>query len=86
MRKLANVYMTRGEDAQAEQLYRQLLDIERRAQGPEHPDTLAAMHTLGIFWDQRGKYVPAEALLGKIVEIRSRVSGPEHRETLTELE
>ena len=41
MNNLADVYDEEGKYAQAEALYSQTLEIQRRVLGPEHPDTLS---------------------------------------------
>ena len=39
-----------GKYAQAEALYSQTLEIQRRVLGPEHPDTLMSMNNLAIVY------------------------------------
>ena len=43
MNNLANVYLAEGKYPQAEALYRETMEIQRRVLGPEHPDTLDSM-------------------------------------------
>ena len=50
--------------------------------GPEHPDTLAAMHEVGSAYWLRKAYEKAESLETQLVRIKRRVLGPEHPDTL----
>ena len=75
---LAAVYNNQGKYAQAEALYRQSLEINRRVLGPEHPGTLASMNNLAGVYNNQGKYAQAEALYSQTLE----VLGPEHPRTL----
>jgi serine/threonine protein kinase len=60
----------------------QRLQSARQDRGPEHADTLAALHDLGaLLWDQ-GKPAEAEPHFQQSLEIRRRVLGPDHPETL----
>src|SRR5271165_5125741 len=78
----AIVYAEQGKFGQAEPLFRQVVDIQRRGSGPEHPDTLESMSNLAGFRRDTGKYAQAEALCSETLEIRRRVLGPEDRSTL----
>jgi serine/threonine protein kinase len=53
----------------------------RRDRGPEHADTLAALHDLGaLLWDQ-GRPAEAEPLFRQGLETKCRALGPDHAET-----
>jgi len=85
MGNLAKLYFAQNKYAQAEALNIQVLEIERRLLGPEHPSTLRTVNNLaGVYYDQ-GKLAQAEPLLGQSLEIRRRVLGIEHRETLSSM-
>jgi non-specific serine/threonine protein kinase/serine/threonine-protein kinase len=58
------------------------LELRRRLLGPEHPDTLAAMHALADVYNDQGKYPQAEKLAGETLDLRRRVLGEDHRDTL----
>jgi non-specific serine/threonine protein kinase/serine/threonine-protein kinase len=49
---------------------------------PEHPQTLASMHTLALLHRARGRCDRAEPLAKQAVDGMLRVLGPEHPETL----
>jgi hypothetical protein len=85
MSKLADVYDDEGKYPQAEALYSQTLEIERRVLGPEHPNTLVSMDNLADVYERLGKYPQAEALHSQVLEIRRRVLGPEHPDTLASM-
>jgi Tfp pilus assembly protein PilF len=79
---LATVFLDQGNYEEAEKLYRENLEIEKRVLGPEHPDTANSMTTLANtirFID--GHNAEAENLYRKALEIESRVVGPDHPST-----
>jgi tetratricopeptide (TPR) repeat protein len=39
------------------------MESRRRALGPQHPDTLSTMASLGEMWDEQSRYAEAEPLL-----------------------
>jgi tetratricopeptide (TPR) repeat protein len=82
MNNLANALWSRGSYAQAEALYSQAMDIQRRVLGPEHPDTLLSMSNLADAYAGQGKYAQAEALSSRTLEINRRVLGRDHPRTL----
>jgi non-specific serine/threonine protein kinase/serine/threonine-protein kinase len=77
MTNLANVLKDEGHYAEAEKLYRETLDVERRVLGPEHPRTLWLMNNLANVLTDEGRYAEAEKLFRKTLDIRRRVLGPE---------
>jgi tetratricopeptide (TPR) repeat protein len=82
MNNLANVYRAQNENAQAEPLYHQTLEIRRRVLGPEHPDTLISINNLAnVYWSQ-GNFTQAESLYSEAMETQRRILGPEHPDTL----
>ena len=46
MNSLANVYLRPGRYDEAEPLFLETLEIEKRVQGEEHPETLLSMNNL----------------------------------------
>jgi tetratricopeptide (TPR) repeat protein len=68
-----------GRYAQAEELFNQTLEIDRRVLGPDHPETLRCMYDLAEAYHQQGKYAQAETLFNQTLEIRRRVLGPHQR-------
>jgi hypothetical protein len=55
---------------------------EDDANGPEHPDTLAARASLAHWAGEAGDAAAARDQLAALLPVRERVSGPEHPDTL----
>jgi hypothetical protein len=72
----------KGKHAEAEQMQRELLDLQRRVLGPEHPNTLATMNNLANTLDDQGKHAEAEQMQCELLDVQRRVLGPEHPHTL----
>jgi hypothetical protein len=64
----------------------QTLKLQKRVLGPEHPDTLRAMHTLGVQYYNDKKFAEAIAQLQSVQKLREKVLGPTHTNTLTGME
>jgi len=79
MSRLGRTAQLQGKFADAEALYSQTLEIQRRVLGPEHPDTLLSMMNLANVYGYQGKYAQDQALHSQTLEIQRRVLGPEHR-------
>ena len=77
------IYYYQHEYPQAEALTSQILEIQRRVSGPEHPDTLRSMNGLASIYRSQGKHAQAEPLDSQILEISRRTLGPEHPDTLS---
>jgi hypothetical protein len=72
-----------GNHEEAEKLYRETWDEQRRILGPEHPDTLLTMNNLGLLWTQQPeKFAAAEQMLTEAAQARGRALGAAHRDTL----
>jgi tetratricopeptide (TPR) repeat protein len=82
MGELAEWYSRQGRYKEAESLYLERLEIQRRALGEEHQDTLASMSDLASMYCEQGQYDKVEPLLTKVLEISRRVLGEEHPDTL----
>jgi hypothetical protein len=78
MSNLAETYDAEGKDAQAEALYNQVLEIRRRVEGPEHPNTLYTLRYVAYMHQRRGNYALAERYATQVLAGRRRVLGPEH--------
>ena len=75
-----------GQYAEAERIRREVLDVERRVFGEEHPRTLASTGLLAQLLsnlppDQR-KYAEAERIGREVLGVSRRVLGEEHQITL----
>jgi serine/threonine protein kinase/Tfp pilus assembly protein PilF len=67
---------------EAEALYRQAFDMQRRSLGLTHADTLTSMLGLAETYAQQEKNAQADAMYGQILSLQRRVLGPEHPDTL----
>jgi len=65
---MAEVYLDEGKYAQAEALFNQTLEIEKRVTGPESPYTATALYNLGCVAARRGDKDQAIAVLSQSVD------------------
>jgi tetratricopeptide (TPR) repeat protein len=79
---LAELFRSHGDDAQAEPLYRRVLEAHERVLGGEHPDTLGSLNNLALIFQSQGNYAQAEPLLRRALRANERVLGKEHPDTL----
>jgi hypothetical protein len=82
MNNLAWLLEVQGKLAEAETLYRDVLDKRRRILGEEHTRTIASMDILGALLTDEGKFAEAEPLLEAAAEKFRQVKGPTHDDTL----
>ena len=55
---------------EAEQMYRQTLELREKVLGQEHPSTLDSMNNLALVLDSQGKYDEAEQMRQQALETR----------------
>jgi len=63
-------------------MHRQVLEVQERVRGKEHPDTLGSMMNLANALHNQGKYAEAEQMHRQVLEVEKRVLGKEHLHTL----
>ncbi len=80
---LATCRLFDGEYAVAERIEREVLGVQRRVLGEEHPDTLESAGNLALSLSHQGKYGDAERIEREVLGARRRVQGEEHPGTLT---
>jgi len=80
-RASAKRYLGRYIEAEAE--YRQVLDIELRLVGPDHPDSMSARYELARTLADEGKSADAEVELRRVLDFSLRVLGPDDPYTLS---
>src|SRR5262249_55483102 len=73
-----------GHSADAEPIFRQTVEIQRRRLGPDHPDTLDAQSGLGRSLLDEGKTEEAEAMLLNVMA-RAQIAGSPTRRTVSEV-
>jgi tetratricopeptide (TPR) repeat protein len=62
---------------------KKVLAIEKRALGPNHPNTATSLNNLAALYDAMGDYAKAEPLYQQALQIRKKALGPEHPDTAT---
>ncbi|KEF50792.1 uncharacterized protein A1O9_13157, partial [Exophiala aquamarina CBS 119918] len=82
MNNLAVVLRDQGSDEEAEQIYRQVVKVQKAALGAEHPSTLVGMNNLAVVLSNQGKYEEAEQKHRQVVDVKEVVLGTEHPSTL----
>ncbi len=65
----------------AEELEVQEIEMSKEGLGPEHPDTLSSIYSLGVIYQDQGRLQKAEEQFLQVWEIQKRVLGLEHPET-----
>ena len=60
----------------------EVLDVQRRVLGPEHPHTLTTVSNLATSLRDQGKHEDAEQMFRELLDMQRRVLGPEHPDTL----
>ncbi len=85
----ARIQSTLGGTYQALGLFREAIPLQEKARdyymanaGPEHTNTLRAIHNLASSYDDAGRRDEALKLLEDVVRLYRKVSGPEHLDTL----
>ena len=73
---------TGGQDGEAEQLYKQLLEKSERAFGSNDPHVASALESLASFYHSRRQNTNAEPLYRRALAIRETVQGVHHRDLL----
>jgi WD40 repeat protein len=81
----ANLLHNEGKFSEAEQLYRQALEIYERVLGPENPDTLTVLNNLANTIRIKGDPITAEPIFRQVLNTREKVLGPNHHDTATTL-
>ena len=77
LNNLAVLYKTQGKYAEAEQLYKQSLEIREKALGPKHSDVAQSLNNLAEVYRAQGKYTEAEPLYKQSLAIREKALGPQ---------
>lgn len=59
----------------------QVIEVEKRVLGAEHPLTLTSLHNLAIVYKGQGRHSGAIALMENILELRTKSLGANHPDT-----
>jgi tetratricopeptide (TPR) repeat protein len=79
---LAESLTCQGTFGEAEELFREVLDVQRRVLGEEHPWTLSTTGNLTSSLWRQGKNTGAERIEREVLDTCRRVLGEEHPDTL----
>ena len=79
---IAGAYLGLGLNREARPQAERVVEIRRRALGPENRDTLSSLATLGRVEYSLGEFQQAETLYDKLLATQKRKLGPEHPDTL----
>jgi hypothetical protein len=66
----------------ARDLFAELLLVQQRVLGTDHPDTLSTYYNMSLFTGQSGDHAEARDLCVDLVAVQQRVLGAEHPDTL----
>ncbi|KAL4788547.1 hypothetical protein BJX76DRAFT_363310 [Aspergillus varians] len=80
-----NLEIQLGKWKETEEIMVQLLELNRRVQGPEHPNTMLSMQNLAFTYSEVGKPDEAENLTLQALDAHKRLRGPEHPDTLSSM-
>ena len=79
---LARTLFDQEKYAEAEEMLREVLAVQKRVLGGEHPDTLAAGGFLAECLVDQEKHAEAEEIQREVLAVQKRVLGDEHPDTL----
>src|SRR5262249_21709058 len=79
---LARSYQLQRKRAEAETLYRDVLDVQTTTLGPGHPETLQARNNLAVLYSSMKKTDRSIPLFEEVLGRRKANLGPGHPETL----
>ncbi|KAL1993077.1 hypothetical protein VTN49DRAFT_3834 [Thermomyces lanuginosus] len=68
---------------EAERMYRQAIAGQETVLGPDHPDTLISVNSLGNALQGQNRYEEAEVMHRRALEAQEKVLGLDHPDTLT---
>ena len=71
LNNLAALYVTQGQYAQAEPLYKRSLAIREKALGPDHPDVATSLENMAALYRKTNRAEEAEALEKRAAAIRA---------------
>lgn len=79
---LAYLFGEQGDEAGASALYSEVLAMQSRILGPDHPETLTTKASLAATMSRQGNYEEAKRLEMSVLRTMQRVLGPAHPHTL----
>jgi tetratricopeptide (TPR) repeat protein len=79
---LAYLFGEQGDEAGASALYSEVLAMQSRILGPDHPETLTTKANLAATMSRQGNYEEAKLLEMSVLRTMQRLLGPAHPHTL----
>ena len=80
--QFALLYQQNDMMAEAEKMYRRVLDGNEKVWGPDHISTLFTVNNLGLLYADQGKLMEAEEMYQRALDGYEKVWGPDHTSTL----
>lgn len=74
----AKLYQEQGKLAEAESLFKKVLEIREKKLGAEHPDTVSMIKNLTFLYLTQYRYEEAELLYKRALAIDEKVNGEEY--------
>lgn len=74
--KLADVLKEKGQLLESEDLYRNAVIGKEKVLGANHPETLAAKHSLALVFEAERKFEDAEDMYKHVIMVREMMLGP----------
>jgi len=81
----ANKFRSEGKYVEAAAIWQQILEIDEKEIGPDHPDFATSLNNLAVLLNAQGQYVEAERLHRRSLAIREKTLGPDHPTVATSL-
>src|SRR5271165_1401565 len=85
LNNLGLLYRKAGRFDQATELFREALEIDRRALGPEHPDSLSCLNNLALVLLDTERYREALDYFRVLLASQQKILGPDHPDTASTL-
>jgi Tetratricopeptide repeat len=80
--EIAVALAAQGGTADAEGVFRQVLNARLPVLGPDHPSTITTRHNMAVTLAAQGKPADTEAEFRQVLDARLQVLGPGHPSTL----
>lgn len=80
---IGKTYMDLGKLDVCQPHLERAVEIYQHELGLDNPQTLAAMHRVGMFFFSTGRFAEAEAQYAKIVKVSNQLLGPDDEQTLS---
>ena len=86
MINIAHVYTTQGKYSDSLYWYKKAYETRKQSLGPDHPDTLLCMNSIGLTYKHMTEYDKARGVLLECRALREKALGPEHVNVLVTMD